>query len=672
MQKNLKKFAKFAVLCGLAVGIMVHPAFATDAPVRTTEKVIVTAGRIAEKAKTVTQNVTVIDEEMIQKNQHKSLDQLLVQQGIQITSTAADTSAPMQISLRGMRSTGDDMNQGNVMILINGQRTANISLNMIPMVSVERVEILRGPAAVQYGSMAFGGVVNIITKRGTEQTQAAIEIGGGSWETWKGIAGASGMVGDVDFAFGFSHSLRNGNWKDGDGNTIENSKIGGQTTYYANAGYNFAEEHRVGVAFVGSNFDRLGDWGGTSEGTAPNGSKKNVYDDRKNYALGISYEGGVKDYGLSWVLKYNRSEDYNAYCSDGSESWDLPYRMDTENDNAVAQLSWKYNFLTLTGGMEYNKTKAIKSYQNYGGYESNYDLSNIGTFLLAKTAFFDDKLVFSAGARYDDFEFSASHKSTEDNFSLNAGVAFSPWDWVTLRANIGEAFRMPTGIEMLGYTGGYYGKIDANPDLKPEKGLGWDFGFETRYKGFKAGLTYFAMDYEDKISTSPELRGTKRVYVNIPGTTEIRGIEGNISYDLGEAFGWDFMIRPYMTFTHMLDYKEGSTNKDVARIRDWVAGFGINYSHPSIGLDVDLCVTYLGEQYDYLRWDYANNQPVFGYDGDYYVVDLSIMKTLYETEDMGKFSAKLDLRNLTDEQYNYCVDYPMPGRSFFLSLIWNY
>ena len=72
MQRNFKKLAKFAVLCGLAVGIMVHPAFATDAPVRTTEKVVVTAGRIAEKAKTVTQNVTVIDEEMIQKNQHKS------------------------------------------------------------------------------------------------------------------------------------------------------------------------------------------------------------------------------------------------------------------------------------------------------------------------------------------------------------------------------------------------------------------------------------------------------------------------------------------------------------------------------------------------------------------------------------------------------------------------
>ncbi len=670
MQRNFKKLAKFAVLCGLAVGIMVHPAFATDAPVRTTEKVIVTAGRIAEKAKTVTQNVTVIDEEMIQKNQHKSLDKILAQQGIQITGNGADTSMPMQISLRGQMSTSDDPNQGHVMVLINGQRTVLTSLNMIPMVSIERVEVLRGPAAVQYGSMAFGGVVNIITKKGSDQTQASIEIGGGSWESWKGMAGASGMVGDVDFAFGFSHSLRNGNWKDGDGNKIDNTQIGGQTTYYANAGYNFAEEHRFGVTFMGANFDRLGDWGGSY--AFKNGNDKTTYDDRKNYALGISYEGGIKEYGLSWLAKYNHSDDYNAYCPDPADN--APYRMDSKNDNVVAQLSWKYNFLTLTGGMEYNNTESEKKSPYYG--TPKYKLSNVSSFLMVKTAFFDEKLIFSAGARYDDYKMKVEEEKTEDNVSLNAGVVYSPWDWLTFRANIGEAFRMPTGLEVLGYKDSMT-TYTSDPNLGPEEGLGWDIGFESQYKGFKGGLTYFVMDWKDRIVGIGDYYNV--CYQNASNKVKIRGIEGNISYDIGEAFGWDFILRPYVSFTHIID-QEGpdyrGVQKDyIDKVRDLVATFGINYSHPTIGLDVDFSVNYLGKQ----------DEPVFYYDaegnieksvvektGDNYIVDLAIMKRLYETDDMGKISAKLDLRNIFDEQYSYSAGYPMPGRSFFLSLIWNY
>ncbi|WP_446424786.1 TonB-dependent receptor plug domain-containing protein [Mailhella sp.] len=665
MQRNFKKFAKFAVLCGLAVGLMAHPAFATDAPVRTTEKVIVTAGRIAEKAKTVTQNVTVLDEEFIQKNQHKSLDKVLAQQGVQIMGNGEGTSSTMRVTLRGQRSTSDDMNSGHVMVLVDGQRTALTALNMIPMVSIARVEVLRGPAAVQYGSMAFGGVVNIITKRGTEQTQATLEIGGGSFETWKGMAGVSGMVGDVDYSFGFSHALRNEGFKDGDGNRLKNSEIGGQTTWAANVGYNFLDEHRIGVSFIGSNFDRLGDWGGTydmSNNLVASGSDTTTYDDRKNYALGIAYEGGSKANGLSWMAKYNRSEEYNAYCSVYS-----PFRMDSKNDNAVAQLSWKYSFLTMTGGLEYNKSQVEKKAASYP--LPKYELSNISAFLLGKTAFFNDKLVFSVGARYDDYEAKVTEKRSDENFSLSAGAAYSPWDWLTFRANVGESFRMPTGLEVVGFETNEQ-KIEGNPNLDPETGLGWDFGFEVAHKGFKAGLTYFAMDYEDKIVTEgnsyKQWGGGDARYVNRPGTTKFRGLEGNISYDLGEAFGWDFMIRPYANFTHMLDYEEPD-GTDAECVRDWVAAFGINYSHPSIGLDVDLSCTYLGEQRE--SYTYGNPDQ---YHGDNYIVDLGIVKTLYETDDMGKLSAKLDLHNIFDEQYHYAYGYPMPGRSFFLSLIWNY
>lgn len=674
MQRNFKKLAKFAVLCGLAVGIMVHPAFATDAPVRTTEKVVVTAGRIAEKAKTVTQNVTVIDEEMIQKNQHKSLEEVLRQNGVQILRAGAvDTTMTPQVVLRGMRTSGDDPNQGQVMVLVDGRRTASTNIAMIPMVSIARVEVLRGPAAIQYGSTAMGGVVNVITKRGTEQTQASLEIGGGSWETWKGMAGVSGMVGDMDYALGFSHSLRNGNWKDGDGNKIHNSEYGGMTTYSANVGYTFLDEHRIGVSFIGANFDRLGDPGptytykGYSNGAyvydpAPHGSTPNAWSDRKNYALDVNYTGGIKDYGLGWMLRYSNSEEDYIYADTGYSSTN-----ESKNQGSQAQLTWKYKFLTLTGGVDWMNSE----YQT-SGYSGQVEQNNIGTFLLAKTAFLDEKLVFSFGSRYDDFSLKFQELDTnDDNVSFSAGVAYNPLDWLSLRANVGESFRMPTGLEIAGYDGGWSSYI-GNKDLKPEEGLGWDVGFEVEKKGFRAGLTYFSTDYDDKIiATYTPASGNNKQFINLDGTTKYRGLEGNVSYDLGQTFDWDFMVRPYVNFTHMLQY-EDHEGKDVPYVRDWMMGFGVNYSHPSIGLDVDLCFTYLGDYLEDNFYQTATTSSKYITTGGDVTADLTIVKTLYETDDMGKFSAKLDLRNLFDKQYALKDGYPMPGRSFFLSLIWNY
>ncbi|MBM9617122.1 TonB-dependent receptor, partial [Desulfobulbus rhabdoformis] len=82
-----------------------------------------------------------------------------------------------EVSIRGMGS-------GHTLILLDGRRisgsyNATVDVNQIPIVLVDRIEIVRGPSSAIYGSEATGGVVNIITRAAARQPEAEIEVQGG-------------------------------------------------------------------------------------------------------------------------------------------------------------------------------------------------------------------------------------------------------------------------------------------------------------------------------------------------------------------------------------------------------------------------------------------------------------------------------------------------------------
>jgi len=117
--------------------------------VSTMEEVVVTAGRVKEKKREITSNVTIINEEEIKVSSatEKGVGHIQKYPG---TSTA--------VGIRGFRTdaTGVDL-AGHVLILLNGRRAGTGNLAKIMTKNIERVEIIRGPASVQYGSSAMGG-----------------------------------------------------------------------------------------------------------------------------------------------------------------------------------------------------------------------------------------------------------------------------------------------------------------------------------------------------------------------------------------------------------------------------------------------------------------------------------------------------------------------------------
>src|SRR5690606_22604987 len=115
-------------------------------------------------------SITVVTREQVAEQRNNSLAELLANlEGIDVGDAVGKTGG-LSISLRGMPS-------DYTLVLIDGRRqntAGNVTPNgfgdtssgfLPPVSSIERIEVLRGPAATLYGSDAMGGVVNIITRR---------------------------------------------------------------------------------------------------------------------------------------------------------------------------------------------------------------------------------------------------------------------------------------------------------------------------------------------------------------------------------------------------------------------------------------------------------------------------------------------------------------------------
>jgi vitamin B12 transporter len=169
------------------------------------EDIVVTASRVKEEKTEVTSNITIINENEIKSSVATNLGDLLAQKGIgHIQKYPGSLTS---IGIRGFRTEthGNDL-KGHVLTLLNGRRAGTGNLAKIMTKNIERIEIIRGPAAVQYGSAAMGGIVNAITKMGDAAPSFFLDGKLGSFDYEEGSAGFSGKYKDLDFSGSFTRS----------------------------------------------------------------------------------------------------------------------------------------------------------------------------------------------------------------------------------------------------------------------------------------------------------------------------------------------------------------------------------------------------------------------------------------------------------------------------------
>ncbi len=620
----------------------------------------ITASRIPEKKSEVSANLTVIDRKEIETSGADSVADLLAEKGI--GHIHKYPGALTSVGIRGFRtdSTGNDL-QGHVLVLLDGRRAGTGNLAKILTKNVERVEVIRGPGAVLYGSGGMGGVVNIITRQGKGNSMF-VESGVGSFGEITADAGVTGKEGGLDFAGAVSRSTQD-DYKTGSGATFANTGIDSQTGVSLNGGYEFSANNRFGVVVTAFDADGVGDPGYLSANDTDN------YNDKGNYSVDSSYRGKSSSGRWQWMGRYFFGQDDNSWSdplvSNGS-GWDdgIESTNTTDQQGAQAQISGAFGALDLTTGLDWLHYDVENS---WSPQRTSYH--NPALFLLGKVGFLDDHLFATGGVRQDwygvDVEQPTGRDEDTSHLSPQVGLAWMVTDAIKLRGQVAQGFVMPSADQLAIDIEAYGRRTVGNPDLDPETSLTWEGGAEYEKSGLSGSLTCFATDFDDKIVRTT-LPGNISSYTNL-GSASISGIEAALSYDMGAPLRWSWEVRPFVDMTWLTRYEDDATGEDLTYMSDVTLSSGLAFGDKD-KFSGRFNVTYTGPQ---MVDDWEDTSTVVEL-GSFVVADLTLSYRFLRSEKLGDFTVRGELRNLFDEDYAYVKGYPMPGRSAFVGLKWEY
>lgn len=628
------------------------------------DSVIVTAERIKSDKNTVSQNITVLDEKEIKSYGAQNASELFKQ--LNLGHIQAYPGFNTSIAIRGFRSEthGIDL-RGHILVLIDGRRAGTGNLSKLLTKNIERIEIINGPAGVQYGSAAMGGVINIITKRGNKNGSIYIEQGFGSYDFLETTLGGSGLYKSIDFSFSGTESTAN-DYHTSEG-TYENTGYG-LNNLNLNLGYTFFKNHRLGL--------NIKKFNGYDIGLTNQYEHTYLYKDDKSEKIlksfDIDYEG---NYNFGEIrFKYFKGEDKNTFYDEKKDDYygsanENEYKTDFEGSQFILGAGKKV--FRVTAGIDYNKYKTQnRNSDSVAPYSPDSEYKNLGIFVLPKLSFLKDKFILNAGIRYDDFNLKIKDtplrddiKSRDEDFNntiYSAGAVYRFSKNFKMRANYGEAFIIPQADQMNADYSVWGTPYKGNPDLDPEKSNTYEAGFDYNKSGIDLGFTYFYTKYKDKIQTV--FKDSYYTWENV-GKATISGMEMNFQFDMGEYFEKSYIFAPYVNVIYLDDYTDEEKDEHLLYISRINASYGIYFLHPEYGTSLRLNFAYTSEQdityYNPDTWKSEKMEL-----NDFTVATLSLEQKLYTDEKIGDFyfSGKID--NLFEEKYEYVKGYPMPERNY--------
>ncbi|MCL5021024.1 MAG: TonB-dependent receptor [Bacteroidetes bacterium] len=314
----------------------------------------------------------------------------------------------------------------------------------------EKIEAIRGPAGVLYGTNAMGGVINIITKKNTNNgTTVRVGASYGSFNTQEYNAGAGFGTGKLNILLSGDHDQTDGHRPNSTFNTNDG---------YLNAGYDINDNLSIRLNESINKFKTY------DPGTIYSPFTNNWVDVlRSTSSLSLNDNFTQLDGSLKLFYSYG---DHTVY--DGFHSLD-------RNLGAVLY----QNFHPLRGSI----FTVGADYQHYGGsavnniIEFNYGMhyvNEFGAYLLVEQMFFN-QIMLNAGARLE-------HSSVcGDELVPQAGVAWAATSSTTIKASVSKGFRSPTIRELYLFPA-------PNPDLEPERLWNYEIGLMqsvTRYASFE-------------------------------------------------------------------------------------------------------------------------------------------------------------------------------------------
>jgi len=604
-------------------------------------KVTVTATRGNYLVTEVPVSTAIITNADFERTAAQTVGEVLESAGGVFIKDYGDIASMKTISMRGSTD-------NQVLVLIDGQRlnnaqNASVDFNNIPLDKVEKIEIVKGGNSALYGANAVGGVVNIISKSAIHGRPFAgnINTSFGSQGIQIYSVGASQDIGKIGYILSFKHLASDGDYEYEDATGVEqrlqNNDIKSNNVFLKVHHY-LGNNAKLAFSTQYSKIEK-GLYGSITYPTP----KRRM--DETISLNNLSFDG---NFSPRLHLRANAYYHHTNDEIDDPENWD-PSALFSRHKNNALGLELQNRFIVnknilFTYGYDFRVDK-LESTQIGDKDRNTHGLYLQGEFqkTISNSSLLD-KVVLIPAVRYDDYSDIGSQTSPK----FGIAVTRSGNILTTLRSNVGKSFRSPTFNDL--YWPEDFWSV-GNPDLKPETGFNYDAGLLLQYDqpDFSANfeLTYFASNLEDLIIWAP-IDAVKWSPQNVD-KSETDGIETILRFDFFEQLlSLDF-AHTYMSAINK-SKNPGENGKDlIYRPKNkFDIGLGVNYKF----MQLQLGYRFVDKTYT----DSYNTSSLPSHE----VYDLSV--GVVPMISGLKLLAKLDVMNLTDENYNVMFDYPMPGR----------
>ena len=504
------------------------------------------------------------------------------------------------------------------LLLVDGMKmddaqTGHHTLNMIlPLYLIERVEIIKGPAARIFGQNAFNGAINIVTKdlegeKGTVHMKLN-ELSYGSFEQ-KNISLSTKITAEnIKSLISYS-----GNRSDGYRHNTDFKR----NNYFVKTSFN---TNKSPVNIIASfNENKFG-----ANGFYASPSATEQYEETQASLLGVTTTINSKKLSITPRLYWRRGQDEYIYIRDNPSV----YRNLHKTNKVSAELSGSYFSKSGITGFGMDLSTVNISSNNLGEHKrTTVNLFADHTFQL-----FDEKLFISPGIALSYFSDMSFHSFPGIDLGYNVSSDFK------IYSNIGKTYRIPT------YTDLYYSDRTTvgNENLNPESATSTELGLKYNSSNFKFSAALFNRSAKNIIDYVKSSENDLWKAENI-GSLTTKGYEFDISYSFKSSYD----------LSNVNSISIGYTN-----IRDNNYVTDINFSKYSLNSLKHHLISKLNLKYI----KNINHSIVYKYSersnkSNYSVLDSKIMykKGLY-----------IYINNILDEIYSETNLVPMPGRSFLV------
>jgi vitamin B12 transporter len=587
---------------------------APPAVVAQLKEVVVTATRVAQPLSDLVADVTILDRDTLERSGAAGLGDVLARvPGVEISRNGG-AGGTTSVFVRGAETRFTAVYIDGVRV--DSQSTGGANWQAIPLSQVDRIEVLRGPAAAVYGSDAMAGVIQIFTRKGEAAFAPVASIGAGSFDTRKASLGFSGAHEGVDYALNLANETSAGfnsrtiatQNPDNDGYHLESAS--------GRLGWQINSEHRLEATALSSQLNSQYDSGLT-------GDARSFYNLQ---AVGVNWQAQWNDV---YSTKFSVSESRDKY-----ETQPSPYLTVTTLRSYLLQNDVKLGTHLMTAALERKEDQLtnapIDRMRSQDALALGYGYNAGGHTV-------------QLNWRNDmDSEFGA-----QDTGSVAYGYAFTP-QWRATASAI-TAFRAPTLYQRFSK----YGVASLQPETSNnlEVGLRYkhqstDFGVVVYRNQVRNLITYVTGSGTCQNGGPPVLLKDQGCYSN---TAEAEYTGMTVS---GGARWGSMGVHASLD---LQDPRDKITGKLLPRraSQHGTVGMDTRVGTWTLGADAQLA----GDRYD----NAANTTLLPGY------VLLNLTASRPVARDW-TFLARLD--NLLDQKYTLANTYATAGQSVFFSLTW--